>query len=38
MIERYSFPEMAKIWTEENRFQEMLDVEILLRAEYTLHW
>lgn len=28
MIERYSMPEMAKIWTEENRFQKMLDVEI----------
>jgi len=28
MIERYSLPEMSKIWTEENRFQKMLDVEI----------
>ncbi|PIU83975.1 MAG: adenylosuccinate lyase [Elusimicrobia bacterium CG06_land_8_20_14_3_00_38_11] len=28
MIERYSFPEMAKIWADENRFQKMLDVEI----------
>lgn len=29
MIERYSRPEMANIWTQENRFQKMLDVEIL---------
>ena len=29
MIERYSRPEMSKIWTEENKFQKMLEVEIL---------
>ncbi|MDD4956952.1 MAG: adenylosuccinate lyase [Candidatus Omnitrophica bacterium] len=29
MIERYSRPEMSKIWTDENKFQKMLDVEIL---------
>ena len=29
MIERYTRPEMAAIWTDENRFQKMLDVEIL---------
>ncbi|MBU1084474.1 MAG: adenylosuccinate lyase [Candidatus Omnitrophota bacterium] len=29
MIERYSRPEMAGIWTDENRFQKMLEVEIL---------
>lgn len=29
MIPRYSRPEMAKIWTQENRFQTMLEVEIL---------
>lgn len=29
MIERYSRPEMANIWTEENRFQAWLEVEIL---------
>ncbi|MDD5687198.1 MAG: adenylosuccinate lyase [Elusimicrobia bacterium] len=28
MIERYSLPEMSKIWTDESRFQKMLDVEI----------
>ena len=28
MIERYSLPEMKKIWTDENRFQQMLQVEI----------
>jgi len=28
MIERYSLPEMSAIWTEENRFRKMLDVEI----------
>jgi len=28
MIERYSLPGMSKIWTDENRFQKMLDVEI----------
>jgi adenylosuccinate lyase len=29
MIERYSRPQMARIWTEQNRFQKWLDVEIL---------
>ena len=29
MIERYSRPEMSRIWTDENKFQKMLDVEIL---------
>lgn len=29
MIERYTRPEMAGIWTDENRLQKMLDVEIL---------
>lgn len=29
MIERYSRPEMKKIWTDENRFQAWLEVEIL---------
>ena len=29
MITRYTRPEMAKIWTDENRFQKMLEVEIL---------
>ncbi len=28
MIERYSREEMSKIWTLQNRFQCMLDVEI----------
>ena len=28
MIARYTLPEMGKIWTEENRFQVMLDVEV----------
>ncbi|MCL2389783.1 MAG: lyase family protein, partial [Elusimicrobia bacterium] len=28
MISRYSKPEMAKIWSDENRFQQMLNVEI----------
>ncbi|MDR2425995.1 MAG: adenylosuccinate lyase [Endomicrobium sp.] len=28
MIPRYSKPEMAAIWSEENRFQKMLEVEI----------
>ncbi|MDP8299642.1 MAG: adenylosuccinate lyase [Candidatus Tantalella remota] len=30
MIERYTRPEMAGIWTDKNRFQRMLDVEILV--------
>jgi len=29
MIPRYTLPEMAKIWTDENKFQKMLQVEIL---------
>ncbi len=29
MIERYSRPEMSAIWTDENRFQSWLEVEIL---------
>src|SRR5215475_14011352 len=28
MIERYTRPEMGAIWTDENRFQRWLDVEI----------
>lgn len=28
MIERYSMPRMAAIWSDENRFRKMLDVEI----------
>lgn len=28
MIERYSLPEMNAIWTEENRFRKMLEVEV----------
>ena len=28
MIPRYTKPEMAKIWSDENRFQKMLEVEI----------
>jgi adenylosuccinate lyase len=30
MISRYTLPEMAKIWTEQNRFKQMLNVEILV--------
>jgi adenylosuccinate lyase len=29
MIPRYSTPEMERIWTDENKFQQMLEVEIL---------
>jgi len=29
MIERYTRPEMGRIWTDENRFHKMLDIEIL---------
>ena len=29
MIERYTRPEMGSIWTDTNKFQKMLDVEIL---------
>ena len=29
MIERYSRPEMANIWTEENKYKAWLEVEIL---------
>jgi len=29
MIPRYSLSKMAKIWSDENRFQKMLDIEIL---------
>lgn len=28
MIDRYSLPKMSSLWTEQNRFQTMLDVEI----------
>ena len=28
MISRYALPEMERIWTEENRFEKMLEVEI----------
>ena len=29
MIERYTRPEMGRIWSEENGFQKWLEVEIL---------
>lgn len=29
MIERYTRPEMGKIWTDENRYNTWLEVEIL---------
>ncbi len=29
MIERYTRPGMGKIWTDENKFRKMLDIEIL---------
>lgn len=29
MIERYTLPEMASVWTEENKFEKMLKIEIL---------
>ena len=28
MIERYTLPEMGSIWTDQNRYQKWLDVEI----------
>ena len=30
MIERYTLPEMGKIWTEENKFKKWLQIEILV--------
>jgi adenylosuccinate lyase len=29
MIDRYTRPEMARIWTEENKFNSWLEVELL---------
>ncbi len=29
MLERYTRPEMGKIWTDQNRYQAWLEVEIL---------
>ena len=29
MIERYTLPRMGKIWEDQNRFQRMLDVELM---------
>ena len=29
MIDRYTLPEMGKIWSEEEKFQIWLDIEIL---------
>ena len=29
MINRYSLPEMANIWSEENKYRAWLEVEIL---------
>jgi len=37
MIERYSRPEMARIWRDENRFQKMLDIEILACEAFAKH-
>jgi adenylosuccinate lyase len=30
MIERYTLPEMGKVWSEQNKFQKWLDIEILV--------
>ena len=30
MIERYTLPEMGSIWSEENKFRKMLEIEILV--------
>ncbi len=30
MIKRYILPEMGKIWSEENKFQKMLEIELLV--------
>jgi len=30
MIERYTLPRMAKVWTEENKFKRMCDIEVLV--------
>ncbi|MCD5402005.1 adenylosuccinate lyase [candidate division NPL-UPA2 bacterium] len=30
MIERYTRPEMGKVWSEENKFQKMLEIELLV--------
>ena len=35
MIERYTRPEMGRIWSEENSFQKWLDVEILAAEGWT---
>ncbi|OGW76122.1 MAG: adenylosuccinate lyase [Omnitrophica bacterium RBG_13_46_9] len=29
MIERYTLPRMARVWSEENKFEKMLEIEIL---------
>ena len=34
MIERYTLPEMGAIWTEQNKFQTFLDVEIAVCEAY----
>ena len=36
MIERYTRPEMARLWTDEYRFEKMLQVE-LLASEALVH-
>ena len=37
MIERYTRPEMAAIWTEENKFKAWLEVEILACEAWSRH-
>ena len=37
MIERYTRPEMGKIWTDENKFRKMLDIEILACEAFAEH-
>ena len=34
MIERYTLPRMARIWTDENRFQKWLDIEVYICEAY----
>ena len=36
MITRYTRPEMAKVWSQENKFQKWMDVELAAKAHVEL--
>ena len=38
MIERYSRPEMKRVWSDENKFAKWLEVEIAVCEAWAVRW